>query len=118
MNLVSLARVLFFVKYLSGCDLCYVRYQNRDWGFLGRNIEWDMVRAPAVDTPPYVVHVSHCSHNLKPEDHVEIQWRPDTQSPYGIILKLVKFNFIKQLFFFLYLRIEKVIPNGFTLFSL
>ncbi|QCE05469.1 transcriptional corepressor LEUNIG_HOMOLOG-like isoform X1 [Vigna unguiculata] len=70
------------VKYDSQSNTFQARYQNRDWGFLGRNIEWDMVRAPAVDTPPYVVHVSHCSHNLKPEDHVEIQWRPDTQSPY------------------------------------
>jgi len=45
-----------------------------------------MVRAPTVDTPPYVVHVSHCVDNLKPEDHIEIQWRPNTQCPYGIIL--------------------------------
>jgi len=67
-------------------DLCYVRYQSGGWRCLGKNIEWDMVGVPTVDTPPYVVHVSHCLDNLKPEDHIEIQCRPNTQCPYGIIL--------------------------------
>jgi len=45
-----------------------------------------MVRAPLVDTPPYLVHLSHFSDNLKPDDHIEIQWRSNTECPYGIIL--------------------------------
>ncbi|BAT96282.1 hypothetical protein VIGAN_08319700 [Vigna angularis var. angularis] len=70
------------VSYDSQSNTFQARYQNGGWRCLGKNIEWDMVRAPSVDTPPYVVHLSHCLDTLKPEDHIEIQWRPNTQSPY------------------------------------
>lgn len=66
--------------------MVYVRYQTGGWRCLGRNIEWDMVRVPSVDSPPYVMHVSDCLDNLKPEDHIEIQWRGNTHCPYGIFL--------------------------------
>jgi len=90
MNLCCLAKEFCFVK-----DLCYGRYQNGGWRCLGKNIEWDMVRAPSVHTPPYLLHLSHCLDTLKPEDHIEIQWRPNTQSPYGIILNsnIISFYF-------------------------
>lgn len=45
-----------------------------------------MVRVPVVDSHPYVVHVSDCLDNLKPGDHIEIQWRGSIQAPYGILL--------------------------------
>lgn len=45
-----------------------------------------MVRVPVVDSHPYVVHVSDCLDNLKPGDHIEIQWRGSSQAPYGSIL--------------------------------
>ncbi|XP_052729969.1 F-box protein At2g26850 isoform X2 [Vigna angularis] len=70
------------VSYDSQSNTFQARYQNRDWGFLGRNIQCAMVRAPSVDTPPYVIHLSHCLDTLKPDDRIEIQWRPDTHSPY------------------------------------
>ncbi|RDX86744.1 F-box protein, partial [Mucuna pruriens] len=58
-----------------------VMYQTGGWRFLGKNIEWDMVRVPVVNSPPYVMHVSDCL-DLKPGDHIEIQWRGNTQCPY------------------------------------
>ncbi|XP_027934787.1 F-box protein At2g32560-like [Vigna unguiculata] len=70
------------VKYDSQSNTFQARYQNGGWRCLGKNIEWDMVRAPSVHTPPYLLHLSHCLDTLKPEDHIEIQWRPNTQSPY------------------------------------
>jgi len=73
-----------FCEGLSGYDLCYVRDQNGSWKLIGKNIEWDMVRAPSLQISPYLLHVSHSLQNLKPEDHIEIQWRPNAQSPYGI----------------------------------
>ncbi|ESW17507.1 hypothetical protein PHAVU_007G244800 [Phaseolus vulgaris] len=70
------------VNYDSQSNTFQARYQNGGWSCLGRNIEWDMVRAPLVDTPPYLVHLSHFSDNLKPDDHIEIQWRSNTECPY------------------------------------
>ncbi|TKY53463.1 F-box protein [Spatholobus suberectus] len=70
-------RCLSVIKWM-----IYVRYQTGGWRCLGRNIEWDMVRVPSVDSPPYVMHVSDCLDNLKPEDQIEIQWRANTQCPY------------------------------------
>ncbi|KAL9319124.1 hypothetical protein ACSQ67_015641 [Phaseolus vulgaris] len=74
------------VNYDSQSNTFEARYQSGGWRCLGRNIGWDMVRAPSVDTPPYLVHLSHCSDNLKPEDHIEIQWRSNTQCPYDTLI--------------------------------
>nr|KYP48924.1 F-box protein At2g32560 family [Cajanus cajan] len=70
------------VSYDSESNTFQARYQSGGWRSLGKNIEWDMVRVPAVDLPPYVIHVSDCLEDLTPEDHIEIQWRADTQCPY------------------------------------
>lgn len=70
------------VSYDSESNTFQARYQTGGWRCLGRNIEWDMVRVPSVDSPPYVMHVSDCLDNLKPEDHIEIQWRGNTHCPY------------------------------------
>lgn len=44
-----------------------------------------MVRIPTDETPPYVLHVSDCLDNLKPGDHIEIQWKGSEQTPsYGM----------------------------------
>ncbi|MCE3049954.1 hypothetical protein HAX54_046198 [Datura stramonium] len=47
------------------------------------DIEWNRLRAPAVDAPPpYVFHVSDCLNDLKVDDHFEIQWRKSKEFPY------------------------------------
>ncbi|KAL2326690.1 hypothetical protein Fmac_025748 [Flemingia macrophylla] len=70
------------VSYDSHSNTFQARYQSGGWRCLGKNIEWDMVRVPTVDSPPYVMHISDCLDDLKPEDHIEIQWRGNTQCPY------------------------------------
>nr|KYP48923.1 F-box protein At2g32560 family [Cajanus cajan] len=79
---VKLATGFLICYYESQSDTFQARYQSGGWGCLGKNIEWDMVRVPAVDLPPYVMYVSDCLDDLKPEDHIEIQWRGDKQWPY------------------------------------
>ncbi|KAL0359630.1 UNVERIFIED_CONTAM: F-box protein [Sesamum angustifolium] len=46
-------------------------------------IEWDRIRAPSVNTPANVLHISDCLHELKPDDHIEIQWTKNKEFPYG-----------------------------------
>ncbi|XP_027364376.1 F-box protein At2g26850-like [Abrus precatorius] len=70
------------VSYDSQSTTFQARYQSGGWRLLGKNIEWDMVRIPAVHSPPFVMHVSDCLDSLKPEDHIEVQWRGNTQCPY------------------------------------
>ncbi|KAJ1427861.1 F-box-like domain superfamily [Sesbania bispinosa] len=74
------------VSYDSESNTFQARYQYGGWRCLGKNLEWDMVRVPSVDSPPYVMHISDCLDNLKPGDHIEIQWRGSAQSPYGMFL--------------------------------
>ncbi|KAK7344867.1 hypothetical protein VNO77_15052 [Canavalia gladiata] len=70
------------ISYDSESNTFQARYQTGGWRFLGKNVDWDLVRVPAVDSPPNVMHISDCLDNLKPEDHIEIQWRGNTQCPY------------------------------------
>lgn len=51
------------------------------------NIPWDRLRAAPVDTPSHKLHVSDCLHDLKPGDHIEIQWRRNKEFPYGVFPK-------------------------------
>lgn len=46
-------------------------------------IAWDRVRAPPVDTSPHDLHLSDCLNELRPGDHIEIQWRRNKEFPYG-----------------------------------
>ncbi|PKI50835.1 hypothetical protein CRG98_028742 [Punica granatum] len=41
------------------------------------------LRAPSVHTLPTELHVSDCLSSLRPNDHIEIQWRKSTEFPYG-----------------------------------
>ena len=47
------------------------------------NISWDRLRGPPVDTPSYDLHISDSLLDLKPGDHIEIQWRRNKEFPYG-----------------------------------
>ncbi|XP_066306137.1 F-box protein At2g32560-like isoform X1 [Miscanthus floridulus] len=46
-------------------------------------VHWDRVRAPPVDTLAHDLHTSDCLHELRPGDHIEIQWRRNKEFPYG-----------------------------------
>lgn len=42
---------------------------------------------PPVDTPSYELHISDSLFDLKPGDHIEIQWRRNKEFPYGEFFK-------------------------------
>ncbi|KAL5716539.1 hypothetical protein ACHQM5_018212 [Ranunculus cassubicifolius] len=46
-------------------------------------VEWDRLRPAPVDTPPHNLHISDCLNDLRPGDHIEIQWRRNKEFPYG-----------------------------------
>eukprot|EP01018_Ginkgo_biloba_P036186 Gb_33621 [translate_table: standard] len=46
-------------------------------------VQWERLRAPPVDTPAHDLHASDCLNDLRPGDHVEIQWRRNKEFPYG-----------------------------------
>ncbi|XP_054789547.1 F-box protein At2g26850-like [Prosopis cineraria] len=46
-------------------------------------IPWERLRAPPVDTSPRDLHISDCLNDLRPGDHIEIQWRRNKEFPYG-----------------------------------
>lgn len=47
------------------------------------DVTWDRLRAPPVDTPPHDLHISDCLADIRPGDHIEIQWRRNKEFPYG-----------------------------------
>ncbi|KAL4304961.1 F-box protein At2g32560-like [Arachis ipaensis] len=71
-------------SYDSKSDIFQARQHNGGWRFLGKNIGWDMVRIPPIETPPYTLHITDCFYDLKPGDHVEIQRRGITETHYGM----------------------------------
>ncbi|XP_057983598.1 F-box protein At2g32560-like [Malania oleifera] len=64
-------------------DTFRARYSLHGRQTIEENIQWDRLRAPPVNTPAHVLHVSDCLNDLKPGDHVEIQWRRNREFPYG-----------------------------------
>ncbi|XP_057480622.1 F-box protein At2g26850 [Actinidia eriantha] len=46
-------------------------------------VTWDRLRAPPNDTTPHDLHISECLNELRPGDHIEIQWRRNKEFPYG-----------------------------------
>ncbi|KAK4412838.1 F-box protein [Sesamum alatum] len=71
------------LSYDSITDNFVARYPGQGRSMIEEGIEWDRIRAPSVDTPANVVHISDCLHELKPDDHIEIQWRKNKEFPYG-----------------------------------
>lgn len=47
-------------------------------------VTWDRVRAAPIDTSPHDLHISDCLDELRPGDHIEIQWRRNKEFPYGM----------------------------------
>ncbi|XAR68403.1 hypothetical protein NMG60_11003505 [Bertholletia excelsa] len=71
------------ISYDSSTDTFRARYSTHGRQTIEENIVWDRIRAPVVDTPAYVLHASTCLNDLKPGDHIEIQWRRNRDFPYG-----------------------------------
>ncbi|KAL3699611.1 hypothetical protein R1sor_017633 [Riccia sorocarpa] len=46
-------------------------------------VPWSRLRAPPVDTSAHELHASDCLEELRPGDHVEVQWRRNKEFPYG-----------------------------------
>ncbi|KAK4481765.1 hypothetical protein RD792_012676 [Penstemon davidsonii] len=71
--------------------LCYdsttnnfvARYAVKGRQMIEADIKWNRIRAPNFDTRAEVVHISDCLEQLKPNDHIEIQWRRNKDFPYG-----------------------------------
>ncbi|KAK4259673.1 hypothetical protein QN277_005981 [Acacia crassicarpa] len=71
------------LSYDSRTDTFKARYPLHGWSEVGGNVGWDKVRAPAVDISPFSVYASNSIiHDLKPGDHIEIQWRHSLQYPF------------------------------------
>ncbi|KAI3446582.1 hypothetical protein Pfo_003247 [Paulownia fortunei] len=82
------------VGFMLSCDDAQLSYDSTTDNFVARypahgkqmiegDIEWNRIRAPTVDTSANVLHISDCLDGIKPDDHVEIQWRRNKEFPYG-----------------------------------
>lgn len=72
-------------RTMSLVSVLYCRYPSQVRRTTEENVKWERIRAPPVDTPPFTPHVSDCLHDLKPGDHIEIQWKSHDKRPYGFI---------------------------------
>lgn len=63
-------------------------------------VTWDRLRAPPIDTSPHDLHISDCLNELRPGDHIEIQWRRNKEFPYGLLLNFILPFFLS--FWYLY----------------
>ena len=72
-----------------GMLLC--RYSPHGRWAVEENIAWGRLRIPPLDISPHALYTSDCLADLRPGDHVEIQWRRNREFPYGnISIELVK----------------------------
>ncbi|XP_022767894.1 F-box protein At2g32560-like isoform X2 [Durio zibethinus] len=69
--------------YDSQTDTFQARYSPHGRRTTEENISWDRLRIPPVDTPSHDLHISECLLDLKPGDHIEIQWRRNKEFPCG-----------------------------------
>lgn len=68
-------------------------------------VKWDRLRAPLLDAPAHDLHVSDCLHDLRPGDHIEIQWRRNKEFPYGVCVQiLAPFNTIAKFSVVIYME--------------
>ncbi|KAE8664096.1 F-box protein [Hibiscus syriacus] len=71
------------LSYDSKTDTFQARYSPDGRRMTEENISWDRLRVPPVDTCSYDLHSSDSLLDLKPGDHIEIQWRKTKEFPYG-----------------------------------
>lgn len=85
------AKLIFTAEHCNLKRIFYFRYSPHGRRTTEENIRWDRLRAPPVDTPPHVLHASDCLSDLKPGDHIEIQWRRKKEFPHGVFLNQYAF---------------------------
>ncbi|KAF3453167.1 hypothetical protein FNV43_RR03604 [Rhamnella rubrinervis] len=73
------------ISYDPRTDTFQARYppHGRRAVAIENSVPWERLRAPPVDTPPHDLHTSDCLNELRPGDHIEIQWRRNKEFPYG-----------------------------------
>jgi len=73
------------LSYDRRSDTFQARYppHGRRASTIETGVTWDRLRAPPVDTSPHDLHISDCLNELRPGDHIEIQWRRNKEFPYG-----------------------------------
>ncbi|KAK1437940.1 hypothetical protein QVD17_03740 [Tagetes erecta] len=73
------------LSYDSQTDTFQARYppHGRRAAAIEIGVSWDRIRSPPVNTLPHDLHISDCLNDLRPGDHIEIQWRRNKQFPYG-----------------------------------
>ncbi|KAF7819133.1 F-box protein [Senna tora] len=69
--------------YDSRTDTFQARYSPNGRWASEENIQWDRLRMPPIDMSPHILHISDCLPDLRPGDHIEIQWRRNKEFPYG-----------------------------------
>ncbi|RWR79749.1 F-box-like protein isoform X1 [Cinnamomum micranthum f. kanehirae] len=73
------------LSYDCHSDTFHARYppHGRRTMVIEEGVQWERLRAPPIDTPAHELHVSDCLSDLRPGDHIEIQWRRNKEFPYG-----------------------------------
>ncbi|XP_009404696.2 F-box protein At2g32560 [Musa acuminata AAA Group] len=73
------------VRYDCQTDTFHARYppHGRRTTVVEEGVQWDRLRVPPVETPAHDLHISDCLDDLRPGDHIEIQWRRSKEFPYG-----------------------------------
>lgn len=73
------------ISYDSRTDTFQARYppHGRRPVAIENGIQWERLRAAPMDTSPHDLHISDCLDDLRPGDHIEIQWRRNKEFPYG-----------------------------------
>ena len=66
--------------------LLYLRYPPHGRRAIATEsgVPWERLRAPPFDTSPHDLYISDCLNDLRPRDHIEIQWRRNKEFPYGV----------------------------------
>ncbi|KAJ7972110.1 F-box protein [Quillaja saponaria] len=60
------------------------RHRHGGWQMISENVTWDRLRAPPIEICcPHFLHISDCLDDLKPGDHIEIQWRSCKEVAYN-----------------------------------
>lgn len=73
------------LSYDSRTDAFTARYppHGRRTMVVEEGVPWERLRASPVETSAHELHLSDCLADLRPGDHVEIQWRRNKEFPYG-----------------------------------
>ena len=81
------------IDFVSSVVFVYYRYppHGREPIATETGVSWERLRAPPIDTSPHDLHSFDCLYDLRPGDHIEIQWRINREFPYGMFLPLLFF---------------------------